>query len=775
MSRLPPVEKFSLAVRKNIRDEWENKKPEYEKRLSDMLGEPWKIDINLHQVCAYAQDGYAVESPGSMIAAYLDGVLYQLDRFISKHGDEGKADLNTIASARTITMDLDEDKKFSYCGCAISPTGNLIILFREGCLGTNIDYACSLENLEGALNEAPSAASTNHRPMSFIARAAIRSDWDTEVEAIRAKLKAILKKDIAVVPQFEQVFEKLSAAKDAPDVWQQNLGLYLKLYYEGLVQYLEYKKFSEDDMLYEGFNDVIDKATVAFRIVDKGQLKHSTYNECVIEDGTLILQTIPEMFGTNAARHSRAMPVSNASPLAENRAAAKRQAVTTVSIVTLTFILWPERYIIWRNLCLVPVLAWLTSLVFDLKHGALDAWDGVPAWLKRIMGADDSSSSSSSSNTRGPSRMGARHAPNQAPTILDYVLMHLVETVSWIKNEVMTFWEVMGPVVVEWICQAIHLLNSKLSASQGSSFAGPEKPAPEFTQYYGILAKVPRGPSITPPFAPPFRMRDAPKRSIPRESKDESAVPSVLSSWDADYRLSLCLVEKAIWDNRNLTLRRKLATGIFCNMSARGEGFFRKGMDDAEAGQISAIDVIGLGDGRYDALKKCHDCFRLLCQSWKYTRMHWDDVDFATILLFLVLGPAAGTKCAPFYQALCKLRAEQAQGPRRGAPNLDPFLIAAATGGLAAPFVLPLMAGGWAAATAMKNRNGSMPDQRRKAYRNLVVQFPELKVLFEEEEMEQREEAREARGASTRQDDDDDEWKDEGDDYYNDAFSPFDW
>ncbi|KAK0763752.1 hypothetical protein N5P37_003137 [Trichoderma harzianum] len=299
MSRLPPVEKFSLTVRKNIRDEWENKKDEYEQRLSGLLGAPWTIDINLRQVYAYAQDGYAKESPGSMIASYVDGVLYQLDRYIGKHGEEGKTELNTIASARTISMDLDEDKKFSYCGCKISPAGQLVILFREGYLGTNTDYACSLENLEGALNEAPSAAVTGHRPMSFVARAAIRSDWDTEVESIKSKLSKILKKDIAVVPQFEQVFDKLSAAKDAPDVWERNLGMYLKMYYEGLINYLEYQKFGEDDMLYEAFNEGVDKATVVFRIVDKGELKHSTYNECVIEDGTLILQTIPEYFGTN--------------------------------------------------------------------------------------------------------------------------------------------------------------------------------------------------------------------------------------------------------------------------------------------------------------------------------------------------------------------------------------------------------------------------------------------------------------------------------------------
>lgn len=215
--------------------------------------------------------------------------MYQLDRFIGKHGDKGKEELNTAASARIITMDLDEDQTFSYCGCAVSATGSLVILFREDYLGTNIDDACSLDKLENALNEAPSAASASHRPMSFIARAAIRSDWDAQAETIKRQLGEVLGRAIALEPRFEQAFDKLSAG-DGDASWQRNLGAYHRMYYESLVSYLVYQKFGQDDMLREAFNEGIDTATVVFRLVGKDELKHSTYNECVIEDGTLILQ-----------------------------------------------------------------------------------------------------------------------------------------------------------------------------------------------------------------------------------------------------------------------------------------------------------------------------------------------------------------------------------------------------------------------------------------------------------------------------------------------------
>ncbi|PNP39327.1 hypothetical protein TGAMA5MH_08745 [Trichoderma gamsii] len=467
------------------------------------------------------------------------------------------------------------------------------------------------------------------------------------------------------------------------------------------------------------------------------------------------------------------MPAPNSKPLADHRAAAKRQAVTTVSAIALVFILWPERFIIWRNLCFVPVAAWLTALVFDLKHGALDAWDGVPAWMKRFIGADDSSSSSSSSsyNNNRSSGAGARYGSNRAKatTMPEYVLMHLGDTVSLVKKEAARMWEIARPILTEWIRQVIHFLTSQTSANRMPSptSSSPRKPSPEFTQYYGILVKLPRGPNVTAPFAPPFRMRES-DRTIPRESKDASAVPSVLSSWDVDSRISFLLVEKTTWDDRDLTLRSKLAAGTYWNMSAQSRGNLRKEMDRTEVAQISGIEVIGLGDGEYDALKKCRQCFRVLCQDWKYMRMLWDDVDFAAILAFLVMGPSTAAKSAQIYRALCMLRADQAEVSKRGGPNIESLLVAAATGGLAAPFVLPLMAGGLAAA-AMRSRNAALPEQRRKAYKSLMMQFPELKALFDAEEREHKEEA------IMKDCDEDEEWKDEGEDYYNDALNPFDW
>lgn len=67
MPRLPPVEKLPLAVRKNIRDDWENNRADFEKQISEVLGTSWTIDIQPNAIYAYAKESYAKDSLGSLL------------------------------------------------------------------------------------------------------------------------------------------------------------------------------------------------------------------------------------------------------------------------------------------------------------------------------------------------------------------------------------------------------------------------------------------------------------------------------------------------------------------------------------------------------------------------------------------------------------------------------------------------------------------------------------------------------------------------------------
>ncbi|KPM38497.1 hypothetical protein AK830_g8051 [Neonectria ditissima] len=293
MSRLPPAAKLPLAVRKNVRDDWENVKGDWEQKISDALGVPWTIDINPAAIYPYAEpDSYGANSLGSCIAGYVEGAEYQLKYFVSSVGDIVKDEVNTIAFAHKITMDFDEEKTFNYCGCKVTPEGELAIVFASGNLGSNISNALEKSNLTQALNSAPPTS----KPMNHSARVSIFEDYEPKIGAVQEKLNTILGKEIPFVPNFEDVYTKLSKSTDVRDDYPTNLGSFVLKYFEAFNDYLTYEKFDSDDMLQEGLVEAIENNAVHFRIVDK--LSRS-YNETVIEDGIVYLQTNPANFGTN--------------------------------------------------------------------------------------------------------------------------------------------------------------------------------------------------------------------------------------------------------------------------------------------------------------------------------------------------------------------------------------------------------------------------------------------------------------------------------------------
>lgn len=73
-----------------VRDDWESKKDSLAQSLSDVLGQPWTLDIDPNQLYAYATEGYAKECPGSMITQYIEAAIRQVTRFVERQGEQGK-------------------------------------------------------------------------------------------------------------------------------------------------------------------------------------------------------------------------------------------------------------------------------------------------------------------------------------------------------------------------------------------------------------------------------------------------------------------------------------------------------------------------------------------------------------------------------------------------------------------------------------------------------------------------------------------------------------
>ncbi|CAF3510889.1 unnamed protein product [Fusarium graminearum] len=293
MARLPRTERLPLAARKDIRDSWELRKGDYEESLSRILDQPWTIVVDPWAIHPYSQGSWCESSIGCVIASYVEGAFDRLRDFFDQNGNEARDEINEICSAHVLTIDYDDTNTVSYCGVKVSPERQLVILFSGNNLGTNASDAANSNNLTKALNDAPSL-----RPMNFTARNSIRNGYNPRIEQIQQKLKEMLQQDVSLVPNFETNFEKLTGNNNASSGWEWTFGNAHLAYFEGLALQLQYGKFGEDDMLREGLLETVDKHAVHIRVVD--QIKGS-YNEAVVEDGILYLQTTPKTFGVNTS------------------------------------------------------------------------------------------------------------------------------------------------------------------------------------------------------------------------------------------------------------------------------------------------------------------------------------------------------------------------------------------------------------------------------------------------------------------------------------------
>jgi hypothetical protein len=135
--------------------------------------------------------------------------------------------------------------------------------------------------------------------LSYTARNSIKSSWKPKVEELQKQIaKQLYNDDIKLAPNWETNFAALSASKEVRDDWESNLGDFTRRYFEAIQYSMNYNKFSEDDLLYEGFAEAVTKGEIEFKIVEK-LTGDSNYNQLLVENGTCIMQTTPKQYGTN--------------------------------------------------------------------------------------------------------------------------------------------------------------------------------------------------------------------------------------------------------------------------------------------------------------------------------------------------------------------------------------------------------------------------------------------------------------------------------------------
>lgn len=202
-----------------------------------------------------------------------------------------------------MTLEQTKNPKISYSGCEVSG-GLFRLAFTGEYLGTNLSSICN--ELATAVNEAGKSSSPDGgAALDFDAKSGIKKDYEPAIGNVKTKLQSVLGLPMLELhPNFERNFAAIAAYEVSgkkstifPREWQKRLGMSTLEYFKYLVDQLESQGFAKDEMLQEGYQEVVDKNEIGLRVVDK--LQKGTYNECVFENGVLYMQTTPEYWTSN--------------------------------------------------------------------------------------------------------------------------------------------------------------------------------------------------------------------------------------------------------------------------------------------------------------------------------------------------------------------------------------------------------------------------------------------------------------------------------------------
>lgn len=219
-----------------------------------------------------------------MPRSYSQAVLNNMQEFIKEHGEDGKTELNALASAHEISLVPDEEGKYSSGGSCEITGGKLLLFFEKSNLGYWVSD-CS-RNIENAVNLASKAVSA----VSFTSRRSIQTSWDPKVEGLSQKYSSMLQvPEIKLDPNFAANYAEVNKlGSRAPSDWEKSFGQATLNYFQRLYEVMEQDGYGKDDMLQEGFTEVVEMNKITLRVTEN--LVHKSYNELHIEEGVLYIQ-----------------------------------------------------------------------------------------------------------------------------------------------------------------------------------------------------------------------------------------------------------------------------------------------------------------------------------------------------------------------------------------------------------------------------------------------------------------------------------------------------
>ncbi|KAF8888555.1 hypothetical protein BD779DRAFT_1672232 [Infundibulicybe gibba] len=224
---------------------------------------------------------------------YAEGFLSALTSYLDTYGDDGKTHFNDAVTQSELAVAVnplgDEGETIS----ATVKDGVFVILFHHTRLGYSMGSLgdCLLAAIEAVL-----------RPgFSLVAKHSIDEHYNAEIDELTQEIGNILNMpDVVLDPNFEENYAALAKAKKDDTLWQEAFGRAIFTYFStGLRDQLTNQGFEGDEMMQEGFAEVVTSKTFRVRVV-KATTNDLT-NETILEDGVIYLQCTPERWSYSAS------------------------------------------------------------------------------------------------------------------------------------------------------------------------------------------------------------------------------------------------------------------------------------------------------------------------------------------------------------------------------------------------------------------------------------------------------------------------------------------
>jgi len=286
----PAIEKLPLAVRKDIRDNYESEREDFETQIAELLGTPFKININAGEVWAYNPPD-SNTSAGGLLKRYVEGFVDALKWYVEKYGEEGKVHFNEAVTQSELSVNVNVEGDKAETISADIKDGVFRILFHHQKLGYNQSYL--RDYLLKAVENVP------REGFSIVAKNGIEEHYTSEIDDLTKEIGEILAMpDVVLDPNFEENYAALSVKTDKD--WHANFGKATFAYFSDGVKYqLGRQGFGGDDMLQEGIAELLTTKTFKIRVVKK--TKNNATIETVLEDGTVYIQMIADKWWYNVS------------------------------------------------------------------------------------------------------------------------------------------------------------------------------------------------------------------------------------------------------------------------------------------------------------------------------------------------------------------------------------------------------------------------------------------------------------------------------------------